>query len=153
MKKFNTTAVCIPSRHYMVDLSGRVAEIKSLIDEGAYFTINRARQYGKTTTITALKKAISNEYEVISLDFQGISEGGFVTEQVFVQEFAQLILKKRKSIHCIPESVENKLSRYVSQEEPTIRLSELFITLNEWCDVSSKPVVLIIDEVDSATNM
>ena len=25
MKKFNTTAVCIPSKHYMVDLSERVA--------------------------------------------------------------------------------------------------------------------------------
>ena len=26
MKEFNTTAVCIPSKHYMVDFSGRVAE-------------------------------------------------------------------------------------------------------------------------------
>ena len=30
MKQFNTTAVCIPSKHYMVDLSGRVREIKQL---------------------------------------------------------------------------------------------------------------------------
>lgn len=35
----------------MVDLSKRVQEIKKLIDAGKYFTINRARQYGKTTTI------------------------------------------------------------------------------------------------------
>ncbi len=48
MKKFNTTAVCIPSKHYMVDLSKRVEEIKKLVDAGKYFTINRARQYGKT---------------------------------------------------------------------------------------------------------
>ena len=26
MKKFNTTAVCIPSKHYMVDLSEKVEE-------------------------------------------------------------------------------------------------------------------------------
>ena len=51
MKKFNTTAVCISSKHYMVDLSERVKEIKKLVDDGKYFTINRARQYGKTTTI------------------------------------------------------------------------------------------------------
>ena len=44
MKKFNTTAVCIPSEHYMVNLSERVKEIKQLVDEGKYFTINRARQ-------------------------------------------------------------------------------------------------------------
>ena len=54
MKEFNTTAVCIPSKHYMVDLSERVKEIKRLVDDGKYFIINRARQYGKTTTITLL---------------------------------------------------------------------------------------------------
>ncbi len=43
MKKFNTTVVCIPSRHYMADLSEIVQEIKTLVDDGKYFTINRAR--------------------------------------------------------------------------------------------------------------
>ncbi len=47
MKTFNTTAVCIPTKHYMVDLTERVVEIKKLVDSGKYFTINRARQYGK----------------------------------------------------------------------------------------------------------
>ena len=47
LRHFNTTAVCITSKHYMVDLSERVREIKKLVDAGKYFTINRARQYGK----------------------------------------------------------------------------------------------------------
>ncbi len=51
MKRFNTTAVCIPSKHYMVDMTDKVMEIKKLVDEGSYFTINRARQYGKTTML------------------------------------------------------------------------------------------------------
>ena len=58
MKVFNTTAVCVPEKHYMVDLSERVKEIKRFVDDGKYFTINRARQYGKATTITALKKVL-----------------------------------------------------------------------------------------------
>ena len=58
MKTFNTTAVCIPEKHYMVDLSERVTEIKKLVDSGKYFTINRARQYGKTTTIDALCRVL-----------------------------------------------------------------------------------------------
>ena len=62
MKVFNTTAVCIPEKHYMVDLSERVKEIKQLVDDGKYFTINRARQYGKTT-IDALCKALSGAIE------------------------------------------------------------------------------------------
>lgn len=31
-----------------------------------------ARQYGKTTTLTALRKVLSPEYSVLSLDFQGL---------------------------------------------------------------------------------
>ena len=38
MKEFNTTAVCIPSKHYMVDLSERVAEIKKLVDAALYLS-------------------------------------------------------------------------------------------------------------------
>ena len=40
MKVFNTTAVCIPEEHYMVDISERVKEIKKLVDAKKYFTIN-----------------------------------------------------------------------------------------------------------------
>ena len=34
MKEFNTTALCRPDRHYMVDISKRVENIKELVDEG-----------------------------------------------------------------------------------------------------------------------
>lgn len=54
MKTFNTTAVCVPDKHYMVDISEKIEKIKELVDAGKYFTINRARQYGKTTTLAAL---------------------------------------------------------------------------------------------------
>lgn len=45
-KRFNITGLCVPEKHYMVDISSRLEEIRELIDEGAYFSINRARQYG-----------------------------------------------------------------------------------------------------------
>lgn len=49
-KKFYTAGVCIPEQNYMVDVSGRVDTIiADYIDEGKYFTVNRARQYGKST--------------------------------------------------------------------------------------------------------
>ena len=53
-KIFNTTAVCFPDKHYMIDLTGRLVAIKTPVDHEKYFTINRARQYGKTTTLRAL---------------------------------------------------------------------------------------------------
>ena len=49
-KKFCTTGTCIPEKNYMVDLSSRIQQIiNQYIESGQYFTINRARQYGKTT--------------------------------------------------------------------------------------------------------
>ena len=87
MKSFNTTAVCIPSKHYMVDISERVKAIKQMVDAGKYFTINRARQYGKTTTLTALRKALATEYLVLSIDFQGLGSASFQTEEEFCKAF------------------------------------------------------------------
>ena len=42
-KKFNVTGVCIPELHYMINLSSRLEKIKAMVDQGLYFTINRAR--------------------------------------------------------------------------------------------------------------
>lgn len=99
MKRFNTAAVCIPSKHYMVDIMSRVKEIKKLVDGGAYFAINRARQYGKTTTLLALKRELEKDYSVLSLDFQGISRSGLSTEEDFVQAFCRSF-KKPCNIQC-----------------------------------------------------
>jgi len=136
----------------MVDLSERVREIKKLVDNGEYFTINRARQYGKTTTLNALKNYLSNEYVIVSIDFQGISKSGFSTEQSFVQEFCRLIIKKIKTINTIPGAIEEQLREIVNQKRSSKKLSQLFMILSDWCEQSERPVVLMIDEVDSATN-
>ena len=53
----------------MVNLESRLIKIKNLVDNGKYFSINRARQYGKTTTLDALTDYMQNEYLVVYLDF------------------------------------------------------------------------------------
>ena len=152
VKEFNTTAVCIPSKHYMVDLSGRMKEIKKLIDAGKYFAINRARQYGKTTTLAALQRYLVPEYEVISLSFEGIGEAGFETEQSFVKAFCRKLKREYRNGLNIPESVRDQLEDFLSRKEEKAELDELFDALLDWCDESEKKIVLMIDEVDSASN-
>lgn len=152
MKIFNTTAVCVPSKHYMVDLSERVEEIKKLVDAGKYFTINRARQYGKTTTLTALKKTLIENDIVLYLDFQGIGKSGFDTEEKFVQEFSRLTWNRRKIDSGISKEVLDTLKEWKDEKTPVVRLGKLFDLFSEWCEQSEKDIVLIIDEVDSATN-
>ena len=153
MKEFNTTAVCIPSKHYMVDLSERIREIKKLVDEGKYFTINRARQYGKTTTLTALKKILINEYIVISLDFQGIDQDVFENGASFSQALARLIIDLHEFEDVpIPNVTLDALGTLNASDPQKIKMDDLFRILKRWIKASKTPIVLIIDEVDSATN-
>ncbi len=152
MKSFNTTAVCIPSKHYMVDLSERVNEIKKLVDDGRYFTINRARQYGKTTTLTALTGVLVDSYVVISTSFEGISDAGFEDEASFVKEFCRLLRREYRRGSRIPQTVSDNIDRLFRNADRRTKLGDLFDIFLEWSDESPAPLVLIIDEVDSATN-
>ena len=150
MKKFNTTAVCIPSKHYMVDLTDRIREIGKMVDAGEYFAINRARQYGKTTTLNLLKKYISDEYDVINLDFQGIGDAGYKSEQMFVKAFCRQLKKKPANYRLIPDEIKKQFEDFLGRKDMEAALDELFIAFSEWCNISEKPVVLIIDEIGRA---
>ncbi len=136
----------------MVDLSERVGEIKKLVDDGKYFTVNRARQYGKTTTLTALRSALSKEYDVVFIDFQSIGESGFSTEEKFVQEFCRLLWNRKELDAVDMDCIIDILKKWKDSDEPKARLGELFDTLMQWCKKSERYIVLIIDEVDTATS-
>ena len=153
MKEFNTTAVCIPSKHYMVDISDRVAQIKKLVDAGKYFTINRARQYGKTTTLEALSTFLADEYIVISLDFQDIGDAVFSSEGAFAQGMARIICDASDFMGLpIPDVYYREFEALNEKDDTKVKLDELFRIYMKWFQESEKPIILIIDEVDSATN-
>ena len=54
-KEFNITGLCIPERHFMVDILHRLQKIHTMIEKGQYFVVSRPRQFGKTTTLFLLK--------------------------------------------------------------------------------------------------
>ena len=58
-KKFNITGLCLPEQHYMADTSDKIEQIVKMVEQGSYFTINRARQYGKTTTLEMLRRTLT----------------------------------------------------------------------------------------------
>lgn len=153
-KVFNTTAVCIPEEHYMVDISGRLKEIKSLVDAGKYFTINRARQYGKTTTLRALYRYLQKEYYVVLLDFQTFDNDKFENGNVFSAAFINSFLRSLKRNTLSPE-LEDTIKNILHSTDYTDKyfsLKELFEQLSDLCAAAEKKIVLMIDEVDSASN-
>lgn len=61
MKSFNTEVVCNPQKHYMVDISDKIDRIiAKYVENGKYFSINRGRQYGKTSTLRAISRKLKN---------------------------------------------------------------------------------------------
>lgn len=155
-KRFNVTAVCRSEEHYMVSLDGRLKEIKALVDAGQYFTINRARQYGKTTTLRALSRYLQKDYYVVLLDFQTFGKEEFSSENRFALSFASSFLRmlKRNPGDMAGEGKEavEELGRQAASRDEFYALKALFENLSDICAKADKPLVLMIDEVDSAAN-
>ena len=150
MKIFNTTANCVPEENYMVDISETLKEIKNMVDEKKYFTINRARQYGKTTTLKALEDYLKHDYIVVSLDFQDIGNDGFQNEHEFSRSFATLFTD---AWYEQTETADVQgLEKIADGKSEKITLLQLFRQLRIICKDADRPVVMMIDEVDTATN-
>ena len=142
-KRFNTTGSCNPEWHYMVDTSAKLAKIEEYIDDGLYFTINRARQFGKTTTLDAIYRNLSDKYIVIAISFE-VGGAIYDSEERFCNNFE---FKMSNAPGLSIEHIE-----FWSNKDKSTSLEELSSRITAYCKLQSKPVLLLIDEVDKSTN-
>lgn len=152
MRYFNTEGLCRPTEHYMVRLDDRLHKIKqSYVDRKKYFIINRGRQYGKTTTLRALAEYLKDDYVVVSIDFQAIGAEEFIDAEIFASAFAKIFLAALTKSYGEKTEVCSTLTDFIAHCTKK-SLRELFLRLSEVCAAADRPVVLMIDEVDSASN-
>ena len=152
-KEFNIIGTCSPEKHYMVNIQGRLAQIKSMVDDGKYFSINKGRQYGKTTTLKALSEYLSDDYIVIRLSFQGnMSSKSFSDENAFSAALSNAICRDLKRTVYYKVLKENLKKIEKAAEKSKLNLVTLFELLSDVCAESPKKIVLMIDEVDQASN-
>lgn len=155
IRYFNTEGICRPNEHYMVRLDARIKKIKAFyVDREKYFVINRGRQYGKTTTLEALAEYLQDEYIIFFVDFQMMSTTSFADEWIFVEKFIGLMhkiytRKKEMMTGIDTEAFQELLSM---KENGGTSMDQMFEGISRVCEMSERPVVLIIDEVDSASN-
>lgn len=147
-KCFCVTGTCIPEKNYMIDISDRIGQIiERYIQRGQYFTMNRARQYGKTTTLFLLERALRENYVVLSLSFEATDE--------YFQSMASLAEGLVMDIaECLrAQNVDNDIvatwCEPVSEKFPMKSLGMKISTLCRSCD---KKIVLMIDEVDKSSD-
>ncbi|MCL2284152.1 MAG: AAA-like domain-containing protein [Fibromonadales bacterium] len=143
MREFNVTGLCLPNRHYMADISEKVRQIVDMVEKEKYFTINRGRQYGKTTTIRQLEKALQKkDYQVARISFEGIGDTPFENEEKFCQNIIDQISR------AINRTNPEYAKAWINDSLKTFKELDMF--LNEVC--KNEKVVLIIDETDKTSN-
>ncbi len=149
MKKgFNITGTCRPSEHYMMDDSRRFAGIMKMVKYGDYFVINRPRQYGKTTMLFALHRLLNErkDYLPILMNFQGVSSSAYKSDIAFGQFFYTQLLR---SLNYSKEfEGKDKLTELVLPQT----IEELSSIITDIVHLTSKKIVLLIDEVDASSN-
>lgn len=145
-KKFNITGLCIPQYHYMADVRGKVRHIiREYVDQEEYFTINRARQYGKTTILYLLQEELKERCVVLNISFEG-KEEYFTSLQNFAEGLNISLYKSLRKLY--PELAgifQNQISLRLAMEEMGDRITAL-------CEQAGRPVILMIDEVDKAAD-
>jgi len=147
-KCFNITATCIPSRHYMVDISNKIDRIISeLIEHDYYFTINRARQYGKTTTLSRLAARLRRDYYVIRISFEG-ADDLFVSAQNMVNGFLCLTANELQKTDIAPEL----LTEWTKPVSTPLELVQLSGRITRLCSRADRGIILMIDEVDKCAD-
>ena len=145
-KEFNVTGSCNPQRHYMVDTEKRFKAVENLIDRGNYFTINRARQYGKTTMLNKIWFKLSDKYLVIPLSFEGLGDETFASPATFVTTF------KRQMARHLVSLRQNEALIGIWQNGDASSIDDLSEIVTDFCRACPKPVVVTIDEVDKSSD-
>ncbi|MDM8539141.1 AAA-like domain-containing protein, partial [Desulfobacterales bacterium HSG17] len=154
-KKFNDTGLCVPNRHYMVDISGKIEQITRLVEAEEYFTINRPRQFGKTTTLMLLSRQLNlrDDYIAVSITFEDIDSDTHQNQERFVDEVLIKLINRFKLLN-LPEAVkfiEQNIKQSIESLTSILSLSRIITRLCR--DIlPEKSLVLLIDEVDKSSD-
>jgi hypothetical protein len=142
-RTFNTSGLCIPGKHYMIDPLTRLEAVEVLINEELYFAIHAPRQTGKTTYLHALARKLNAEGEYIALvasceraGVDGISPGqanALIIDSIY-----------RGSRRQLAETEWPKNPR-----DNRFTFTDINEYLEDWAVNQEKPIVLFLDEIDA----
>ncbi len=143
-KYFNTEVTCDPERHYMVDTTNKMKVFERLIDKQKYFTINRARQFGKSTSLNWIYNNLSDKYLVIPISFETTDKVNWQSTKTFYDYFCENLA----TTDCGCQAANNFWAKAKSLDVSDFKSFSLKIV--EFCESIGKNVVLTIDEVDKS---
>lgn len=148
-KFFNTAGPTITEDHYHIDPLTRLdwEDIRQLIEQKRYFLLHAPRQTGKTSTLLAMMRQLNQEGKYLcayaniegAQTARGDAERGVDAITIAIAESVALYLQ------------DNRLKQWYFSDEGKNTAADHRITslLNYWSTISSKPTILLLDEVDA----
>ncbi|GAB6059146.1 AAA family ATPase [Desulfonatronum parangueonense] len=147
-KFFNTSGPIDPADHYSLPPLHRVdwQEVNHLIRTKRYFVLHAPRQTGKTSTLLAIMSELNQE-------------GRFDCSYANIEGAQAARGDETKGIPAVCSAISRGVHNHLKDERikdwlegegrNTVVHDQLTSLLEHWSQISSKPVVLLLDEVDA----
>ena len=146
-KFFNTAGPTKEDIHYYIPPLSRIdwQEIESLINQEKYFILHAPRQTGKTSTLLGIMKEL-NSKDKFACAYANIEAAQAARGDV------------KRGIEAICSAVAGRIDSYLQTHMYDWLMNEaqnissedkLFQLLRHWSTTSTKPTVLLLDEVDA----
>ena len=147
MRFFNTSGPVVAEDHYCIPPLERLSlsEVRRFIRDKRYFVLHAPRQTGKTSALLALRDLLNagGDYRCVYVNVEGGQAGREDVEQVMRTILGELASRARSiSDEFLDEIWPDILAKY----GPHAALRE---ALTRWSEADAKPLVLLIDEIDS----
>lgn len=147
MRFFNTAGPVKPDIHYTVPPLSRfdLDEMLLLIQQQKYFVLHAPRQVGKTSYLLALSAYLNRQGTYRALYFN-VEAAQAMREDVDAAMRVILGSLSSAARDFLRDPFPEQMMQQVLQERGASALEEM---ITRWAEQSPKPLVLLIDEIDS----
>ncbi len=150
MKEFNTEGPVRPDEHYLIPPLERIDldEVLGLVRSGKYFALHAPRQTGKTSALLALRDLLNSgaagDYRCVYANF----EVGQAAREDTARALRALLsqLAARAEMTLADETPGRLRNAALADAGPD---GALFEVLSRWARADPRPLVLLIDEIDT----
>ena len=146
MRYFNTSGPVVAGEHYHIPPLARVNlnELRQLVAWKRYFVLHAPRQTGKTSALLALRDLLNAE-GVYRCVYVNVEAGQAMREDVRATTEVILSQMARQARRVGDDYLTDAWPGIFAEHGP----GALGEALSRWAEAAEKPLVLLIDEIDS----
>jgi len=148
LRIFNTEGPVFAKDHYCIPPLERVdiEQILTLIDWKKYFVLHAPRQSGKTSILKALAELLNDEgtYRCVYMNVEPAQAAREDVDKAIPWVVGELAIRVREALQ--DDAVDEIWSQVSDRVGSGLLLKEVLV---RWSKASPKPLVLLIDEIDT----